>query len=140
MTGHLSRETPSPNYGKLGKVRERAQINTPTLAEILHYNVDGVGRDGTEFLPFFDGVQSRAINTGYRWLMVEMPSLDQLQQIRIGNGRDPGGPDYTMEDVLEGFRPYLVEYSPINVPFFVITNGQLDMAIIRHHDRPGRAG
>lgn len=131
LTGHLSKETPMPEYGRLGKVRSRSQVTQPSLAEILHYNVDGIGQDGTEFLPFFDGVQERAIAAGYRWILVEMPSRDTLAGIRATNGREPDGEQVTMQDVLEGFRPYAVEYSPIDVPFWQITNGRLDFAVIK---------
>lgn len=129
LTGHLTKETPEPEYGKLGKVRRRSEIDRPSLAEILHYNVDGIGQDGTELMPWFDAVQERAIATGYRWVLVEMPTLGTLREIRLSHGGDPEGP-LTMQDVLEGFRPYAVEYSPTSVPLWRFTNGRLDFAVI----------
>lgn len=136
LTGHLSRETPDPDYGKLGKIRARQQIDQPTLAEILHYNVDGVGQDGTELRPYFDGVQERAIATGYRWLLVEKPGLKDLADLREMQGRDPTTPTITMQDIIDGFRPYAVEYSPISVPFWQISQGRLDVAVVRIHLTP----
>lgn len=131
LTGHLSKETPEPDYGNLGKVRPRSDITQPTLAEILNYNVDGIGQDGTELKPYFDSVQERAIATGYRWLLVELPSKATLGEIRETHGRDPAAEKLTMQDVLEGFRPYAVEYSPISVPFWQLSNGRLDFAVIK---------
>lgn len=131
LTGHLSQDTPTPEYGQLGKIRSRSAIDQPSDAEILHYNVDGIGMDGTELLPWFDGVQERAIATGYRWILVEMPTLATLREIRLINGRDPDTPELLGDDRTQGFRPYAVEYSPIRVKFWQITNGQLDFAVIR---------
>lgn len=132
LTGHLSRETPDPDYGTLGgKVRPRGSITTPTLGEILHFNVDGVGKDGTELRPWFDSVQERALATGYRWVMCEHPSLATLADLREINGRDPNAKLVDMQDILDGFRPFAVEYSPIAVPFFQFTNGRLDFAVIK---------
>ncbi len=130
LTGHLSGQTPMPNFGRLGNVRERSAIDRPSLAELLWYNVDGIGQDGSEFMPYFDAVNERAMATGYRWILVEMPSLAQLRNIRESNGRRPDG-QVTMEDVLQGYRPYPVEYPPSAVPFWQMTNGRLDFAVIK---------
>ena len=130
LIGHLSGQTPMPDFRALGKVRERGEVNTPILAELLWFNLGGIGQDGQEFMPYFDGVNERALATGYRWVMVEMPSLATLRNIRESNGRSPDGP-VTMQDVLEGFRPYPVEYGPQAVPFYQMTNGRLDFAVIR---------
>jgi hypothetical protein len=129
LIGHLSGQTPMPEFGKLGKVPER-RGGIPTLAELLWFNVDGVGQDGTEMMPWVDGVNERALATGYRWVMVEMPSLATLRNIREAAGRSPDGP-VTMQDVLEGFRPYPVEYGPQAVPFYQMTNGRLDFAVVK---------
>lgn len=130
LTGHLSGQTPMPNFGQMGKVRERKDISGPqTLAELAWYNVDGIGQDGQEMMAYFDGVQERAIATGFRWILVEQPSLAMLANIRESNGRRAEGP-VTMQDVLDGFRPYPVEYAPQMVPFYQFTNGRLDFAVV----------
>lgn len=132
LAGHLSKQTPMPTFGALGEVREREERGTePSLAELFWYNVDGVGQDGTEMPAFFDGVQERAIATGYRWLMVEAPTLSMLGELRLMRGRNLAGPAVTDEDVVDGYRPYLVEYSPISVPYWQVTSGRLDFAVIR---------
>lgn len=131
LTGHLSQNTPVPSFGRLGpEVRSREKIDKPNLAELLYYNVDGIGQDGTEFPVWFDGVQERAIATGYRWIMVEMPGKSVLQAIR-GTREVPDPNRVTMEERIAGFRPYAVEYSPISVPFWQLKNGRLDCAVVR---------
>lgn len=130
LTGHLSGETPIPNFGSMGEVRRRDELKgNPSFAELLWYNV-GIGQDGDELLPWFDGVQERSMATGFRWVLVEMPTLAVLRSIREVNNRDSEGP-LTDQDVIDGFRPYPVEYSPTEVPFWQYTNGRLDFAVIR---------
>ena len=131
LTGHLSSQTPDPDFGNLGKANERPSLENPSLAEILKFNVDGPGQDGSELRPYFDGVQERAIATGYRWVLAEKPGAATLRNIRLSHGRDPEG-KLLKEDIIQGFRPYAVEYSPISVPFWQpLTGGPLDLAIIR---------
>lgn len=132
LTGHLSKQTPMPVFGSLGNVRERKDRGRePSLAELFWYNVDGVGQDGTEMPAFMDGVQERAIATGYRWVLVEAPTVSMLGELREMRGRNPAGETVTDEDVEDGYRPYLVEYSPISVPYWQVTSGRLDFAVIR---------
>ncbi len=125
LTGHLSRETPIPNFAEMGKVRKREEVTgTPSLAELFWYNV-GIGADGEEMLPWIDGVQERAMATGFRWVLIEKPSMQTLAEIRALGGRRPDGP-VTLQDQLDGFRPYPVEISPIDAPFWRISNRRLD--------------
>jgi hypothetical protein len=130
LAGHLGRVAPMPDYGTLGEVRQRGDITgRPTAAELFHYNCDGVGADGTQFRAWTTGVQERAIATGHRWVMVEMPRLPSLQ----GERRQVRG-----SDVEAGFRPFLVEYSPLSVPYWEVTDGRLDWALLRTNVRkPG---
>jgi hypothetical protein len=121
LAGHLARVAPMPNYGTLGDVRERSDIgsNNETVAEAFHYNCDGIGKDGTQFRAWTTGVQERAIATGHRWVMVEMPRRpDRARPVRG-------------TDIRNGFRPFLVEYSPLAVPMWEATDGQLDWMVIR---------
>lgn len=130
LVGHLSRETPIPNFAELGRVRKREELRgTPSFAELIWYNV-GIGSDGEELLPWLDGVNERALATGFRWILVELPSRATLTEIRQTGGRADEGP-VTLQDVLDGFRPYPVEISPIDVPFWQISNKRLDFANIR---------
>jgi hypothetical protein len=120
LAGHLGRVAPMPNYGTLGLVRARSDINSrPTFAELFHYNCDGVGSDGTQFRAWTTGVQERAIATGHRWVMVEMPR------------RADAGRPIRVSDIIAGFRPFVVEYSPLSVPMWEFEDGRLNWAVLR---------
>src|SRR5678815_2782308 len=95
LAGHLARVAPMPNYGTLGDVRSRDEIGagSETVAEAFHYNCDGVGKDGTQFRTWTTGVQERAIATGHRWVMVEMPRRPDPERPVRGT------------DIRAGFRP-----------------------------------
>jgi len=135
LAGHLRRAAPTPDFGQLGEVRTRAEIGgDPSDAELFYYNCDGVGSDGSQLPAFMDGVQQRALATGYRWLMVEMPSQTTLDAIRLRGGRQPQEGEArptTDQDIREGFRPFLVEYSPLSVTNWRVRDGVLVWAIIR---------
>jgi hypothetical protein len=119
MAGHIIGAMPIPNYGTLGEVRERNAIaGAPSIAELFHYNCDGIGADGTQFPAFASGLIQSGMATGHRYTLVEMP-------------RRAGGGPVTQADVLAGQRPYLVEYSPRSVPIAEYTDGRLDWAVIR---------
>lgn len=122
VTGRLRMHAPTPgkglSYGTLGEVRTRDKIDTPTFAELVHYNVDGTGNDGSEMPVFFDGVDVRAQATGHRWLFWEAPP-------RMESGA------VSLADVQAGFRPYVVEWSPLDVPNWYIRNGELQFAVVR---------
>jgi hypothetical protein len=130
LSGHLSSQTPMPQFQELGEARTRDKIRgAKSRAELLWYNIDGIGQQGSEFLPWFDAVQERAMATGYRWILVEKPSLSVLQTMRdLRGGRTDGK---VTGDEEEFFRPYAVVYSPTQVPFWQYTSGMLDFAVIR---------
>jgi hypothetical protein len=124
ITGELSRHRPTLekglSFGGLGQVRPRGQQDgRPSFAELVKYNVDGVGADGSEFEAWMDAVDERAQVTGHRWLMVESSA-----------GNAAGG-SLPLADVLAGNRPYAVEFSPLDVPNWYILRGQLQFAVIR---------
>lgn len=132
LVGHLSGATQlvNFNFAELGEVRRREEIDEMSQAEMLWYNV-GIGQDGSELIPWFDGVNERAMATHYRWILMEMPTRAVLRNIRIMHGRDPDAEQISGEDEQQGFRPYPVEYGPTKVPFFQYTNDRLDFAVIR---------
>lgn len=123
VTGQLRLHGPTPekglSFGELGEIRTRDKINEPTLAELLYYNTDGVGSDGSEFPAFMDAVDERAQVTGHRWLMVETPQIDST----IRPSKEAA--------ITAGIRPYVVEYSPLDVWNWFFRAGQLQFAVIR---------
>lgn len=123
LAGHLGRARPMPgqglSFGTLGEIRERANIDRPSTAELVYYNVDGIGNDGSQFPAWTDALEERACATGFRWVLVEMPR------------RDANAGPVTQADVEQGHRPYGVEFSPIDVPYWEIDRGRLDWAILR---------
>lgn len=131
LSGHLTSKIPRPNFGALGDVRELGEAQgQQSLAELFFYNADGVGTDGQQLPAFMDGVEQRALATGFRWLMVEMPTRDTLAQIRLRLVRDEAA-NVTDEEVRAGFRPFLVEYSPLAVTNWRIRDGVLCWAVVR---------
>lgn len=121
--GHLMREAPQPgaglDFGNLGEVRRERDFQAPTRAELLYYNADGVGNDGSQWDNFWSGAMKRAMGTGHRWIMVEAPV------------EAPG--NFARE--MEGFRPYLVEHSPTAVTNWHYERGRLQFAVVRVPER-----
>lgn len=118
--GYLMDQAPSPgenlSFGTLGEVRRERNLSDPTRAEQIYYNVDGTGSDGSMWDNFWADVQMRAMATGHRWLMVEAPNV----QVR----------NEAQEREL-GLRPYLVEFSPLDVTNWHFEHGRLMFAIVR---------
>lgn len=100
ITGHLLRFAPKPDQGwavpSLGKVTGRSA--TPTQGEQVWYSVDNPSGAGSEWNQYWADVGKRAMATGHRWLYVDSTTE------AAGNQR---------RNQL-GYRPYLVEYSPID--------------------------
>ena len=128
FVGQLSKQAPQPgqqlNFGPLGIVRDRDKYSpgSANRAEMLWYNVDGIGNDGSQWTPWWDAVTKRAKATGHRWCMAEAPSTE------------PSG----FADEIEGLRPFMVEYSPYQVTNWHYRNGQLEWVIIRIPQREPR--
>jgi hypothetical protein len=132
LSGHLRRAMPVPEFGSMGEFRARAkQGGAPTLAELFWYNCDGIGQDGTQFPAWMDGVVKRACATGYRLIMIEMPTAATLTAIRLAGGRDPTSAAIMQDDIIGGFHPWLVEYSPLDCVRRRIRNGVLEYAVLR---------
>lgn len=120
MTGFLLRQAPEPgsalNFGTLGEVG-RTRTDKPTAAELVYFNVDGAGNDGSQWDAWWLSVYRRAFATGHRWLFCEAPM---------------GGAS-SEQDWLEGRRPYLTEFSPLQVPLWHIEDGVLKFAVVRFY-------
>lgn len=120
MSGHLLREAPMADddlsFGTLGLVqRQEGQVD-PTLAELIYFNVDNAGQDGSQWNPFWMGVWRRAAATGHRWLYVDAP---------------PQPPGTVADQLRGGLRPWVVEYSPVKVPNWDVDAQGLRWAIVR---------
>lgn len=119
MCGHLLREAPEADtaldFGQLGQVRRTDDSAEPTEAEVVYYNVDGVGVQGSQWDNFWFSVSKRSLGTGHRWLFIDATEDAPMN----------------LEDVISGKRPYIVEYSPLSVPLWHFSNGRLDFAVIK---------
>ncbi|HYG67584.1 MAG TPA: hypothetical protein VD838_07995 [Anaeromyxobacteraceae bacterium] len=119
LVGHLFREAPQPgkglSFGTLGEVRRDRAGAEPTRAELVYYNATGTGQDGSQWDAFWADVTKRAAATGHRWIFVDAPEAQPR----------------TFADELKGLRPYLVEFSPLDVINWHYENGQLAFAIVR---------
>lgn len=125
-TGHIFRQRPTPedtlDFGGLGEVPRTRNQRTPSPAELIYYNADGLGRDGSQWDGYWQAVTNMAIVTGHRWVYVEGP---------------PEAPKNRQEE-LNGKRPYLTDYSPRAVTNWHYENGQLAFAVIRRSMRKPR--
>lgn len=120
IAGHLLRASPRPgqglSFGALGEVRPlRDMTGTPTQAELVYYNADGTGTDGAQWDNFWAAAAKRAIATGHRWIYADAPDA------YAGN----------RQDEINGLRPFLVEFSPVQVTNWHYSNGSLQFAIVR---------
>lgn len=110
--GTIFQAAPRPgaglSFGTLGEVRD-VQTGTPTRAEQIWENANGTGHDAQPWDVYWDGVFRRASATEYRWVLVESPR--QQAGTRAGE--------------IRGARPYLVDFSPADVPYYVFENGKL---------------
>jgi hypothetical protein len=117
------RQAPEPgaslNFGSLGEVRRNRDLSAPTRAELLYYNTDGVGNDGSQWNNYWTGVGKAAIACGHRWVLAEGPNTGAA----------------SIQDEIDGSRPILADYSPLAVPNWLYTRGRLSMAIIRRSTR-----
>jgi hypothetical protein len=126
LSGHLLRHAPeqdgSLQFGTLGTVTRQEGETEPSRAELLWYNVDGVGNDGSQWHSWWNNVTRRATHTGHRWIMVEAPPE----------------PPNSMAEVIAGRRPWLREFSPLAVPNWHYEHGRLQFAIVRFPHRQVR--
>lgn len=118
MAGHLIRNSPLPgaslNFGTLGEVRRKQDIDEPTPAELLYYNTDGIGVDGSQWRTYWLHVIKGAVNAGMRWVLAQGPKTAPSSR----------------QDEIDGLRPFLTDYSPLAVKNWDYDRGRLQMAII----------
>ncbi len=127
LRGHLFRKRPSADsgglsFGTLGEVRKDRKGDAPTNAELVYFNVDGVGNDGAQWDAWWSDVTSWAGVTGHRWCFVESTTR----------------PAVTSADVQAGARPYLVHHSPLEITNWDYVEGRLAWALLQLPPRPAR--
>lgn len=126
MNGHLFRQAPrigaTLDFGALGKVSRKRPSATPTPAELLYYNADGVGQDGSQWDPWWMGTNRMAMATGHRWVYLEGP---------------PEAPQ-NRADEIRGMRPFLTDFSPTVVTNHEYERGRLAFAVIQRAGRRPR--
>lgn len=88
-------------FGTLGNVRRRGRSAKPTRAELMFFNADGVGNDGSQWDNYWAGAMRRAMATGHRWIYVG-----------FANG-----------------RPYLTDFSPLAVVNYAYEAGALQWIV-----------
>lgn len=124
IVGHMMREAPTPegalNFGGLGKVRRRRDIDFPTEAELFYYNTDGVGGDGSQWDNYWTTVGKSAVATGIRWVLVE--GSEEQPQVRG-------------QEISDGLRPFLSDFSPLSVWNFLYERGRLSFATVKRSTR-----
>lgn len=122
LIGQLMKKAPrvdegSLTFGGLGEVRGQRNPANPTRAELVFYNTDGVGNDGSQWNNFWATSTRWAMATGHRWIMVEGPVVEADVKL-------------TKADEQKGARPYIVSLSPLTVTNWHFENGRLAWAII----------
>jgi hypothetical protein len=117
--GHLMRQAPPPDsklqFGNLGVVERSNRSAPPSQAELVYYNTDGVGMDGSQWNPFWSTALGKSSACGFRWVMCESPAVQPV----------------TGQDEINGQRPYLLSLSPLSVTNWNFVDGQLEFAILR---------
>lgn len=124
MTGHLFRRAPDVgsglSFGGLGKVNtEAAEV---TRADLVYYNVDGAGREGSSWNAWWMEVTRWTPVTGHRWILTEAPRTKPA----------------TLEDEARGLHPYLVHLSPLEVINWHYDLGVLQFAVVKTYERRPR--
>lgn len=119
VTGQLFKHAPAPSvgldFGALGEVRRIQDIDTPTLAELIYYNTDGIGSDGSQWDSFWSMQLKLAMATGTRWIYTDAPAEPAVLRRRERLG----------------FRPYLVGFSPRQIWNHHYDRGQLQWAVVK---------
>jgi hypothetical protein len=120
LVGHMFKKHPEEDggldFGTLGNAIRQDGAASPDPAEILYEDLDGVGNQSSQWPNFWSSVAEMAMVTGHRWIYCEGA---------------PGNEPQSRADELAGLRPYLVEYSPIQVTNWHYDNrGRLQFAVV----------
>lgn len=117
------------SLGSLGAVHPITSLHEvdETYGDLVYYNIDGVGGDGSEWPTFMDAVDERAQHAGHRPLMVELPPRNAIG----ANAPTVLEPELTAADVARGVRPYAVEFAAGQLTMWQRSYGRLDFAIVR---------
>lgn len=114
MIGQLMARRPTPganlDFGAMGKIGRKRDRNNPTDAELVYFNADGVGNDGSQWDNYWGGALYRAMATGHRWIYVDAPTRTTRIRSRMVAGN---------------LRPYITDFSPLSAPQWVYEDGQL---------------
>lgn len=119
VAGHLLQFAPKPgqnlDFGGLGKVSKNPKKAT-SRADQVYQNPDGPGNTGSGWDLWWTDVTKLSMVTGHRWIYVESPDEAPITQARE----------------TQGLRPYLCEYSPLDVPNWLYDRkGSLQFAVVR---------
>ena len=106
FVGILFSQWPEGEGLSLGQLETR---DSGIRADMLRENADGVGADARSLFAFWAEAMQRAVATKYRWILAEGPAVRAT----------------TLADEIDGARPYLVEYSPVQVPYAYESRGTL---------------
>jgi hypothetical protein len=113
MIGHLMSRRPNPgadlDFGGLGKITRR-RGKEPTDAELVYFNADGIGNEGSQWDNYWGGVTRRVMATGHRWVFAEAPTKSTRDRSKMAR---------------LNLRPYLTDFSPLSGPQWVFEDGQL---------------
>lgn len=121
VSGHLVKFAPDPFngsllFGPMGEVREEVDWENPSDAEMLYHSVDKANGNGVSWTQWWLDTLKLAMFTGHRWLYVDLPQEEASSRA----------------DVIDGKRPYIVEFSPLDVPDWRFNeSGNLLYAIVK---------
>jgi hypothetical protein len=123
ISGHIFRDAPQFDYGTMGKVERRKGQLAPSMAELIDFNIDGLGITGSQAAPFWQHSLDRAMATGHIWQMAEAPAT----------------PPKNQRDEIQGLHPYLVNFSTLQVTNWYEEEGVPQFYVVRlPYRRPAR--
>jgi hypothetical protein len=122
LIGHMMREAPEPDWGTLGTVSRKTASALPTPAELIAFNTDGVGSDGSQWDNFWTNVARWAVATGHRYVWAHAPFEKPANRA----------------EEIAGKRPYLQSLSPLSVINYNDVRGRKEFAIVRRWIRNPR--
>lgn len=113
MNGTLFSQSPVPNLGNLGVISDDGSIET--RADLIMNATDGVGGEARSWDSFWDDCMSMAPATSFRWIFVEAPPEASVTEA---------------DEFNRGLRPYVIEWSPTQVPMWKHSDGRLDWCYV----------